>query len=187
VVSVCSAFVERDVWLERARAAMASGDADERRRGMEVAARLGVDLHQYLVDRLRNDPGDPDLWYRFVAGADELRLREAVDLAVSLWDLSEIARGPVPSQPKGARGPLASVGWIIQELARFPGVGAPLIAASLRSPVTADRAFALRALSRWQEKPADLVELVADLARMDPSERLREDAELVLAGRSLPA
>ena len=187
VVSLCTAFVERDVWSDRARDAMASDDAAERRRGMDVAARLGIDLHQYLVDRIRNDPGDPDLWYRFVAGTDELRLREAVGLAVSLWDLSEIARGPVPSQLKGARGPLASAGWIIQELVRFPGVGAPLIAASLRSPVTNDRALALRALSRWQEKPSELMELVADLARMDPSERLREDAGLVLAGRSLPA
>ena len=185
VVALCSAFVERDVWLERAEGAMASENADERRKGMEVAGRLGVDLHQYLIDQIRNDPGDSGLWYRFVAGSDEARLREAVDLAVSLWDLSEISRGPALDHFGGQSGPLASVDFILQELPRFPGVGASLIGPSLRSPVIRHRLIALRALSRWQEKPSDLMQLVSDLARDDPHEDVRESAGLVLAGRTI--
>jgi hypothetical protein len=186
VVALCSAFVERDVWLERAEEAMASENGDERRRGMEVAGRLGVDLHQYLIDQLRNDPGDSGLWYRFVAGADEPRLREAVDLAVALWDLSEISRGPALDHFGGPSGPLASVDFILQELPRFPGVGASLIGASLCSPVIRHRLISLRALSRWQEKPTELMHLVSNLARDDPHEDVRENARLVLAGRSIP-
>jgi hypothetical protein len=186
VVALCSAFVERDVWSERAEGAMASENADERRKGMEVAGRLGVDLHQYLIDQIRNDPGDSGLWYRFVAGSDESRLREAVDLAVSLWDLSEISRGPALDHFGGPSGPLASVDFILQELPRFPGVGASLIGASLRSPVIRHRLIALRALSLWQEKPSDLMQLVSDLARDDPHDDVRESAALVLAGRAIP-
>lgn len=186
VVALCSAFVERDVWLERADEAMASEKADERRRGMEVAGRLGVDLHQYLIDQLRNDPGDSGLWYRFVAGADERRLREAVELAVTLWDLSEISRGPALDHFGGPSGPLASVDFILQELPRFPGVGASLIGASLCSPVIRHRLISLRALSRWQEKPPELMHLVSNLARDDPHDDVRENARLVLAGRAIP-
>lgn len=186
VVALCSAFVEREVWLERAEGAMASENADERRQGMEVADRLGVDLHQYLIEQLRNDPGDSGLWYRFVAGADEARLSEAVDLALSLWDASEISRGPALEHFGGPSGPLASVDFILQELPRFPGVGAPLIDASLRSPVIRHRLIALRALSRWQDKPSDLMQVVSDLARDDPHEDVRESARLVLAGKTIP-
>jgi hypothetical protein len=183
VVGLCSAFVARDVWLERAEEAMASENADERRRGMEVAGRLGVDLHQYLIDQLRNDPGDSGLWYRFVAGSDEPRLREAVDLAVTLWDLSEISRGPALDHFGGPTGPLASVDFILQELPRVPGVGASLIGASLRSPVIRHRLIALRALSRWEEKPSDLMQLVSDLARADPHDDVRQSASDVIAGK----
>ena len=186
VVALCSTFVERDVWLQRADEAMASENEDDRRRGMEVAGRLGVDLHQYLIDQLTNDPGDSGLWYRFVAGADEPRLREAVDIAITHWDLSEISRGPALDHFGGPSGPLGSVDFILQELPRFPGVGAALIGASLRSPVIRHRWFALSALSRWEEKPSDLMQLVSDLARDDPDEGLRRDARVVLAGRAIP-
>jgi hypothetical protein len=153
---------------------------------MEVAGRLGVDLHQYLIDQLRSDPGNSGLWYRFVAGADEPRLREAVDLAVTLWDLSEISRGPALDHFGGPSSPLASVDFILQELPRFPGVGASLIGASLRSPVIRHRLISLRALSRWEEKPPELMHLVSNLARDDPHEDVRENAGLVLAGRAIP-
>jgi hypothetical protein len=183
VVALCTAFIERDLWLERAQRAMASENADERRQGMEVAGRLGVDLHEYLIEQIRNDPGDPGLWYRFVAGADEPRLREAVDLAVSLWDLSEISRGPALEHFGGPSGPLASVDYILQELPRFQGVGASLIGASLQSPVIRHRLIALRALSRWHEKPASLMQLVGDLAGTDPHEDVRQSASEVIAGK----
>src|SRR5207247_729847 len=120
--------------------------------------------------QIRNDSGDSGLWYRFVAGSDEARLREAVDLAVSLWDLSEISHGPALDHFGGPSGPLASVDFILQELPRCPGVGASLIGASLWSPVIRHRLIALRALSRWQEKPSDLMQLVSDRARDDPHE-----------------
>jgi hypothetical protein len=147
------------------------------------ARRLGVDLYEYLIEQLRSDPGDSGLWYRLVAGADEARVREAVDLAVSLWDMSEISRGPALEHFGGPSGPLASVDFILQELPRFPGVGTPLIAASLRSPVIRHRLVALRALSRWQEKPAGLMQLVGDLASADPHDDVLQSAAEVIDGK----
>lgn len=144
---------------------------------------MGVDLHHYLIEQLKSDPGDPGLWYRLVADADEARVREAVDLAVSLWDLSEISRGPALEHFGGPSGPLASVDFILQELPRFPGVGGPLIAASLQSPVIRHRLIALRALSRWPEKPASLMHLVGDLARDDPHDDARQSATDVIDGK----
>jgi transposase len=80
------------------------------------------DLHDYFIEYLTRDPGNSGLWYGFVAGKDEAVLREAVDLATSLWDLDEIARGPALEHFGGPTGPLASVNYILQELPRFPGV-----------------------------------------------------------------
>ena len=182
VVGLCAAFITSEQWLPKAQVALASDDVDERRTGMEVAQRLGLDLHDYLIEQLRGDPGDSGLWYRLVAGADESGVREAVELADSLWELSEISRGPALEHFGGPSGPLASVDYILQELPRFPGVGAPLIAASLYSPVIRHRLLALRALSRWEEKPADLVEQVKRLAYEDPHDDVRRSAAEVLAG-----
>lgn len=182
VVGLCAAFITSEQWLPKAQVALASDDVDERRAGMEVAQRLGLDLHDYLIEQLRGDPGDSGLWYRLVAGADESGVREAVELADSLWELSEISRGPALEHFGGPSGPLASVDYILQELPRFPGVGAPLIAASLYSPVIRHRLLALRALSRWEEKPADLVEQVKRLAYEDPHDDVRRSAAEVLAG-----
>lgn len=182
VTSMCDGFLNDDRWTADAQAALRSEDQDARRAGIEVAKRLGFDLHDYLVECLKKDPGDSGLWYDFVAGGDEAVVREVVDLATSLWDLDEIARGPALEHFGGPSGPLASVDFILQELSRYPGVGAPLIAASLRSPVIRHRLIALRALSRWDHTPSELIEQVRRLSSDDPDDDVRESAASVLAG-----
>lgn len=185
VLGVCAELTARERWLPKAEAALASDEADGRSKGMEAGGRLGLDLHDYVIEQLRADPGDPGLWYRLVAGGDEERVREAVRLAEELWDLSEIARGPALDYFGGPSGPLACADFLLQELPRFPGVGGPLIGASLLSPIVRHRFVALRALSRWEEKPADLLETAERLAREDPDDEVRGDAAKVVAGQVL--
>jgi hypothetical protein len=113
VVALCEAVIAGEDWRERVTAALQGDDDHERLVAMEVAKRLDLNLHDYLLARLREDPGDPQLWARFVEGADDARIREAVELALELWDLGDIARGPALDLFGGPRGPLASAGWIV--------------------------------------------------------------------------
>jgi hypothetical protein len=186
VVALCTVLLDGDGWRGEIEAALESDVADERRLGMEAATRLGVDLHAYLLDRLEREPGDSGLWFRLLAGADEIRVREAVAAALSLWDLSEIARGPALDLFGDADGPLGSVDYLLQELPRFPGVGGPLLEASLQSPVIRHRLAALRALAGWEHVPADLLERIAHARASDPDEDVRASAARVLAGETIP-
>ena len=186
VAALCEGILAGENWPERVTAALQADDDHERLVAMEVAARLELDMHDYLLARVREDPGDSHLWARFVQGADEARIREAVALALELWDLGDIARGPALDRFGGPGGPLASAGWIVQELVHHPGVGGPLLGASLQSPVIRDRVVALRALARWEQLPADLLAQVAEARANDPDDDVRGYAALVIAGEPFP-
>jgi hypothetical protein len=67
-----------------------------------------------------------------------------------------------------------------------PGLGGPLLGASLRSPVIRDRVVALRALARWERLPADLLAHVAEARANDPDDGVRGYAALVIAGEPFP-
>ncbi len=130
----CSEILTSDHWAGLATAALHADDEDERQVGLEVAERLGLELHGYLVESLRAAPGDASLWEAFVRDASEERMREAVDLALELWDLSEIATGPALDLFEFEHGPRGSVGWLVQELARYPGLGGRCSARRSRAP-----------------------------------------------------
>jgi hypothetical protein len=186
IVALCDAVVAREHWRKQIETCLESDDDTQRNRAIEAAKRLDIDLDTYLVAQIRRNPGDSYLWFQLAFGADESRLRNAVELAVSLWDLSEITRGPALDLfAPGDRGPLQSIDYLLQELPRFPGLGGRLLAAALQSPVVRHRLVAVRALSRWPEIPADLRTEIADRHASDPDEGVRDDAGKVLAGEAL--
>jgi hypothetical protein len=113
-------------------------------------------------------------------------MREAVDLALELWDLDDIATGPALDLFEFGDGPLGSVIELVQELVRYPGLGGPLLGAALRSPVIGNRTLALRALAHWEHLPAELLERVAEARAKDPDESVRRYAAAVLAGEPVP-
>ena len=186
VLAACADLLAGGPWAERATAALRSDDEHERHLGLEVAERLGLDVTGSLVESLRAAPGDTSLWWAFVKDAGEARMRAAVDLALELWDLGEIATGPALDLIEFGEGPLACVGLLVQELERHPGLGGPLLAAALQSPVIGDRTQALRALAHWEHVPADLLEPVAAARAKDPDADVRRYAAAVLAGDPIP-
>ena len=185
VVVGCDAFLAHARWRELAIAALESDGERVRALGGEAAQHLGIDLREHLIGRLARDPGDSTAWFRLCADADEARMREAVDLALELWDLSEIAGGAASERLPEPPGPLSCVGHLVRELPRFPGVGGELLEATLQSPVSAHRTMALRALSRWEHLPAELVERLAVVRASDPDDDVRERAAKVLAGEEI--
>jgi hypothetical protein len=187
IVLLCDEIVARERWTELIEKDLENDDETQRNRAIEAAKRLEIDLHTYLITQIERSPGDSYLWFQLVFGAGERQIREAVELAVSLWDLSEIARGPALDLfPSAERGPLQSVDYLLQELPRFPGLGEELLAASLQSPVVRHRLLALRTLSRWPAISVDLRAEINERQASDPDERVREDAGKALAGEPIP-
>ncbi len=188
VSEVCNRILARTDWVERAKRALASEDPKEQWRGITVAKRLGIPLHDYFIDRLRKNPLDPGMWFHFIWGANEERIDEALKLAREVLHFESIATGPAEESLVGPGHERHDcVNYLLQELRRFPGKGWDMIRASLRSPVTTNRRFGLLALKRWRASEAteEVVEAVRNALR-DPSEHVRTEAKEVLAifGRS---
>ena len=182
ILAAAAALLARDHWQADAEAALASADAHERWVGLQVAASLGLELGDYLAERLRADPLDAQSWRPYVADADEARMRDALEIALERWDMAELARGAALEVEVDWHGLDASASALLGELERFPGLAAPLLAAALESPIIGLRLHALAALRGWDHVPADLLELVARARAGDPDEHVREQAGRVLSG-----
>jgi hypothetical protein len=185
VLACSAAYLGGEHWRALAEAALQRDDPEAQWLGSEAATRLGVDLRDHLRALIAADPGDASAWCRLCADAGEARMREALELALSLWDLSEIARGAASELFPEPPGPLSCVSYLLQELPRFPGAGGELLQASLQSPFIAHRNMALRALSRWEHLPAETVERLALVRAADPDDDVRERAARVLAGEEI--
>jgi hypothetical protein len=111
-----------------------------------------------------------------------------VEFAEATLDLSSIATGPRDELGLGHGFEQHScVDLILQELRRFPGRGARLIQAGLRSPVVRNRNLAVAALAAWprEQWPRELARSMEQAAACEPDEGMRERMQKVLKGDSL--
>jgi hypothetical protein len=77
-------------------------------------------------------------------------LSSGVELARESLPLEAIASGPADSLGMGPEfRPHLALGFIVQDLKRFPGRGWEFVAAALRSPAIPNRNMALGALDAW--------------------------------------
>jgi hypothetical protein len=184
---LADAILARQEWRERTEAALRTDDDGSDADAVNAAKRLGIPIQAYLVERIERRPNESYPWYELVAGADEERMDEAIALAERLLDLDAVATGPGLELfgPPEEEGPHQAVGFVLQELERFPGRGESLLLPALRSPVIRHRLTAVRALGRWGRVrlTEELVAALTETARSDPDEDVRRAAEDVLAGR----
>lgn len=189
VLDLCQRILDRPQWRELAEGGLAIDDDGERWEAFEVARRLGVPLHDAIVEGLERDPHDDDMWFRFCSGADEARIEEALVLAERLLDVASIGTGPTDALilPPSEYPVHSCVEYVLQELPRFPGKGWSVIRPALRSPVVRQRLAALRSLSAWAEEdlPAGSAAAVTELLK-DPVDDVRRAAAAVLAGEPIP-
>jgi len=153
----------------------------------EQAARvLGIDTFAQLLERIDADPIDGP-WYQAWNSVDVGRAAVLADRAATLLDLGGIATGPADSIGMGTGfGPHMALGWTLQRLGQFPGIGENLVAVGLQSPSIQNRNGALNVLeawgrSRWNEQH---LRHVHALAAGDPSDRVRTRAAELLNRQS---
>ena len=179
------AILSRPELEHRVREGLTSRDAGTFWAATGAARVLGIDTWETYFRRLRE--GEPQ-WYFVMQTDDPERVDRVVSLAEQRLPLDRIGSGPADELGLGPGfGDQSALGFVLQDLGRFPGKGWPLIRAGLQSPVTRNRNMALRALGTWDkdEWPSDAGIRLQAALEQEPNEHTREQIRRVLAGESL--
>jgi hypothetical protein len=154
----------------------------------QAAKAIGIDTWDLHWQRLQAQPGDPGRWYHVMDLCDQTRIGRVIDFAERNIDLERIAIGAADEPGFGREFKQHScLGFVLQALSRFPGWGAKLIAAGLRSPVVMNRNRAAAVLSAWsgEEWSSELKGSLEQAARCEPDDGTRERMNKVLRGEPL--
>jgi hypothetical protein len=119
---------------------------------------------------------------------DKDRIGKVIEFAEANIDLDGIATGAADELGLG-RGfeQHSCLDFVLQDLRRFPGWGAKLIEAGLKSPVVRNRNMAVAALASWSrvEWPSGLEKSLERAIRSEPNEDVQERMQTALKGEPL--
>jgi hypothetical protein len=146
-----------------------------------AARELRLDAFRWHWRRVQAEPQIPARWYDVMRSSNQERIDQVLALAELQLPLDLIASGPAEALGLGKEFLLHScLDFVLQDLRRFPGKGARLVLAGLRSPVVRNRNMALAALRMWNRQiwPPDILPAMRRAAeeepRTDVAERIRE-------------
>ncbi len=186
--SACGSVLGRPEWADLVRAQLGSGDELAFAHADRAAKALGIDTWDIHWLRLREKPTDPGRWYHVMALCDGERIGPVVEFAEASIDLAAIATGAGDELGLG-RGfeQHSCLDYVLQDLRHFPGRGARLIEAGLKSPVIRNRNMALNALAAWSQEnwPGRLKEALEQAVRCEPKEDVRERMQKALRGEPM--
>ncbi len=186
--SACASVLDRREWADQVRAQLGSEDELAFAHADRAVKALGIDTWDIHWRRLREKPADPGRWYHVMASCDGERIGRVVEFAEASIDLAAVATGAGDELGLG-RGfeQHSCLDFVLQDLRRFPGRGARLIEAGLKSPVVRNRNMALNALAAWArgDWPAGLKEALEQAVRCEPKEDVRERMQKALRGEPL--
>lgn len=186
ITGTADRILGRPDWRDRALRGLEEKDPGRFYVANRVAGKLGIDTWDILFERQRD--GVDDQWFDLMQTDDPARVERAVTLAEGTIPLAEIATGPANELGLGPEFTHHSaLDFIVQELGRFPGLGWPLIAASLSSPVTRNRYMALRALDAWGRDawPSGAEEALSHAVAIEPDADIQPHIANLIAGRDL--
>ena len=186
--SECAAILGRPEWTDRVREQLGSEDELRFAHADQAAKALGIDTWDIHWRRLQQKPTDPGRWYHVMALCDEDRIEKVIEFAETNLDLAGIATGAADELGLG-RGfeQHSCLDYVLQELRRFPGRGARLIEAGLKSPVVRNRNMAVAALAAWSrgEWPGGLEGSLERAAGCEPNNDVQERMRKVVRGEPL--
>lgn len=176
--TMCDRILSRPESVDTVLAGLSSRDNHDFEWANEAADALGLDTWGIHWHRLQEQPTDSGRWHRLMARADERRIDQVMEFAHETLNLSR-APGEVSMGP-GL--PHTCVDAVLLYLRRFPGRGAWLVDASLKSPVVEIRKSAVVALRNWLAAgwPDGLVQSLERAAGCEPDENLRDLMQQVL-------
>ena len=188
LLEICSSILRRSEWTDRIQAALGSENEVAFSQADQAASAIGIDTWEIHWQRLQQTPADPGRWYNVMVLCDENRIGRVVEFAQRTIDLESIATG---AGDEVGFGPgfeqHRCLGFVLQELNRFPGWGAKLIDIGLRSPVLRNRNMAVAALAAWSGEglSSELKYSLEQAAECEPDDGVRERMQRVLRGEPL--
>ncbi len=154
----------------------------------QAAEFLGIDMWDIHLNRLTESPTQSEHWYKIMQSANNDNIDKIITLALEQLPLDEIATGPADELGLGGEFELHScLDYLLQRLGAFPNKGFPLIKAALRSPVTRNRNFAIKALSAWGASnwPEGTKSLLVSAEKVEPNESTKTDLRNLLNGKDI--
>jgi len=184
IQSLADDVVTRDIWHHKVMEALSDNDDLVFHRGDEAAQRLSIDTWDLHFSRVKASPLTSSSWYRLMRQTDEIRLDEVLTFAESVLPLNQIETGPSDELGLGPNfRPHQALGWVLQDLRRFPNRGWRLIKAGLHSPVVSNRNMAISALSAWniESLGADIRSVLVKARDAEPKDEVRGRLERLIA------
>ncbi|QDV19677.1 hypothetical protein Pan153_43430 [Gimesia panareensis] len=183
--AVCHRILEQPEWPERVRQGLESADESLFFQANQAARVLKIPTWDHHWKRLQQSPHDASRWFHLLLVCEEPQLPQVLEFAEQQLDLAQIASGPGDALGVGKEYQQhGCLDYILQELRRFPGQGAALIEAGLRSPVVRNRNMAVAALATWGEA-ARHFEPLKQAVGLEPNESLQQNMEKLLDGQQL--
>ena len=135
-------------WIALVTAGLKSDDNQAFWFAARAADNMGIDAWLNRFDRCRS--GHTEHVYDLMRTEDPRRIKQVVEWATTSLDLDSISTGPAEELGLGSEfSEHITLGVIVQDLRRFPGIGWRLVETALRSPVISNRNTAITALHDW--------------------------------------
>jgi hypothetical protein len=167
----CDQIISRPEWPELAARGRREDDHKLFWAAERAARSLGIDTFDAHWRWLLADPVTGNS-YAVMQGADDRRIGQIVQFATDALDPDGLATGPADVLGMGpAYATHHALGFILQNLGRFPGRAWNLVRAGLGNPVVPVRKMAVKTLRDWSASqwPAEAVRALTDAARDDPA------------------
>lgn len=186
ILAHCLKTIALPHWTEIVERALKAENPDDFYWAQRAAGILGIDIYPSCYERIQS--GKRDCWYFLMTATTDLRIDHTLELAHKHIPIEKITTGPSKELGLGPKfNDHSDLGYVLQELHRFPGKGWSIIQAGLKSPVVRNRYQALRALAAWErtKRPFETEVELRRALQLEPDERLQKNIEAVLEGREL--
>jgi hypothetical protein len=177
-------IVSWEAWSGLAQQGLSANDPRIFHNADQVAQALGISTRDVHFARVRSDPINSNSWFELLRQTRDDGIDEVITYAESVLPLAQIAS--VPEEELGLGPgfePHHALGWVLQDLRRFPGHGWNLIRTGLRSPVVRNRNMALKAFAKWagEQWPPDAITALRDARDIEPNSKTKLLIEEILA------
>ncbi len=178
--------MENPVNVEMLKRTLSSGSKSEFWLARAAAREIGIDTWDYEFDRHRKT--DDAQWYFLMQTDDPARIDRVLEYAGTVLPLDDLASGPALDRGLGSEyASHSALGFIVQDLKRFPGKGWPVVCVALRSRVVSNRNMAINALDAWGRAnwPTDATSVLEQALAEEPDREVKARLQHLLQGKPL--
>ncbi|MDO6518530.1 hypothetical protein [Zobellia uliginosa] len=176
------------IWMDLVNEKKNTNDNVEFWQVDRAASILNIDMWEIHWQRLINNPTESGLWFNVMKNANDERIDQIIELAMTKIDLERISTGAEDNMGLGEEYQLHScLDFIIQDLDKFSGKGNKLILTALKSPVVRNRNMAIKALNAWDRTYIndEIKESIIVAEKVEPNEDTKRNLNKLINGQPI--